>query len=188
MTTLVVNINRLVWEQDSVGDALWEGKYFSGIVFEDDPVNGTVLAVVGYRFGKRHGAVREWNRAGRLLDEEYEDVGGSHGPFRKWYPNGQLAMSGYTEHSINLRSKRWAEDGKLLEEKYLLEGDPRWAKLEAERKRGPSPIIDIDLATLAFFERPEGWGRNELDLPQPQPPPSLQLCRSLEVPYTGAER
>lgn len=183
MTTLVVNINRLIWEQDSVGDALWEGRYFSGIAYEEHPATGTVLAVVGYRFGKRHGAIREWNVAGRLLDEEYEDVGGSHGPFRKWHQNGQLAESGYTEHSINLRLKRFAEDGKLLEEKHLPESDARWAKLEAERKRGPAPIVDIDLTTLTFFERPEHWGMNELDLPQPLPPPSLQLCRAREVPY-----
>lgn len=170
-----------MWEQDSVGDALWEGKYFSGIAYEDHPATGAVLSVVGYRFGKRHGAIREWNGAGHPIDEEYEDLGGGHGPFRKWYPNGQLAEAGHTEHSINLWSKRWDEDGRLMEEKYLLETDPRWGELEAERKRGPSPIIDIDLATLTFFERPEGWGRNESDLPPPPRAPSLELCRALEA-------
>ena len=181
MTTLIVNVDQLRWERDSAGDALWGEKYFSGIAFEGHPTNNSVLSVTGYRFGKRHGASREWNVEGRLIDEEYEDVGGSHGPFRKWYPNGQLAESGHTEHSINVRFQRWDENGRLLEEKYLLESDPRFAKLEAERERAPSPIIDIDLKTLSFFDRARDWGRSAADLPPPQPAPSLELCRLLSA-------
>jgi hypothetical protein len=181
MRTLIVNVDRLTWEQDSVGDALWEGKYFSGIAFEEHLPTGTVLAVIGYRFGKLHGAAREWDATGRLLEEEYYDQGGNHGPIRKWYRSGQLAESAHSEHSIDMRSKRWDDNGKLVEETYLLESDARWAKLQEERKRDSSPTVDIDLSTLTFFERPEGWGRNESDLPPPQPPPSVELCRALET-------
>jgi antitoxin component YwqK of YwqJK toxin-antitoxin module len=104
MKTLILNVERLTREQDSVGDALWEGSYFSGIAFEEDAATGTVVAVTGYRFGKLHGAAREWDTAGWLIEEEYNDQGGNHGPIRKWYPNGQLAESAHSEHSIDMRS------------------------------------------------------------------------------------
>jgi hypothetical protein len=181
MAILIVNVDKLNWEQDSVGDCLLGGKYFSGIAFEAHSGTGTIVAVTGYRFGKLHGAARERDPSGLLREEEYNDQGGNHGPIRKWHRNGQLAESAHSEHSINLRSKRWDESGKLIEEKYLLETDARWRRLQEERKRGACPIIDIDLKTLTFFERPEGWGRNEADLTPPQPPPSLELCRALEA-------
>lgn len=178
---LVLHGDRLSYTEDSAGDALWQGKYFSGISFEEHPATGAVIVVVGHRFGKLHGAWRAWDIAGRPTEEQYYEKGGGHGPLRRWYPNGQLAESLYSEHSIDTRTTRWDENGRLVEERYLLETDPSWAKLEQERKRGPRPIVDIDLATLTFFERPEGWGRNESDLPSPPPPPSLELCRALEA-------
>jgi hypothetical protein len=178
---LVVHDGRLSFVEDTTGDALLDGRYFSGISFEEDPQTRVILAVVGYHFGKFHGAWRSWDVAGRPIEEEYYHGGAFHGPRRKWYPSGQLAESLHSERFINMRTKRWDENGGLIEEKYLLETEPRWAKLEAERKRGPRPIVDIDLATLTFFERPEGWGRNESDLPPPPPPPSLELCRALEA-------
>lgn len=185
MQPLVVHDDRLGFVEDTTGDALLDGQYFSGISFEENAATRAVIAVVGYHFGKLHGAWRSWDVAGRLTEEEYYARGGYHGPRRKWYANGQLAESLHSEHFINMRTKRWDENGRLTEEKYLLETEPRWAKLEEERKRGPRPIVDIDLATLTFFERPEGWGRNESDLPPPLPPPSLELCRALEARTLG---
>lgn len=178
--SLVLHDDRLSFVQDTTGDAMWQGKYFSGISFEDDPVTGAIIAVVGYRFGKLHGAWRSWDAAGRALEEEYYEGGAFHGPRRKWYANGRLAESEYSERFILIAARRWNESGTLISEKRLLETEPRWAQLEKERARGPRPIVDIDLATMTFFERPEGWGRNESDLPPPPRAPSLELCRALE--------
>lgn len=178
---LVLNLDRLGTENTCAGCTLWEGKYFSGIAFEAHEATGTILAIAGFRHGMWHGAIREWDAAGRPLEEEYSEGGAPHGPSRKWYDNGQVAEFAYSERFINLHRKRWDENGRLIDEKVLLENEPRWAKLIEERQRGPRPIVDIDLATLTFFERPEGWGRNETDLPWPHEPPTWELCHELEA-------
>jgi hypothetical protein len=73
---------------------------------------------------------------------------------RRWHSNGQLAEFEYRERFVRLRVKRWDETGKLLTENYHPMGDPLWAKLQEERKRSAQPVVDIDLKTLTFFERP----------------------------------
>ncbi len=180
MNTLVVNLDRLDVEQDTIGDSLLKGEYFTGIAFEEHAATGSVVAVVGFRDGKRHGAVRDWTSDGRLTEEEYLERGAPHGPRRTWHRNGQLAVCEYSEHFFLIQSKRWDENGMLVEE-YSLRDAATLQKLAEAHKRRPRPIIDIDLKTLTFFERPEGWGRSDTDLPAPQAAPSLVLCRALEA-------
>jgi len=180
MRTLVVNNDRLENEQDSVGDALLDGDYFTGVAFEVHEATGAVVGVSGYKYGKRHGPFRVWHRSGRLKEEEYVELGAFHGPTRRWHRDGQLAEFEHYERFILTRSKRWDESGKLINE-YSLRDAATLAKLEHERKGRPRPVIDIDLTSFTFFERPEAWGQNESDLPAPQAAPSLELCRALEA-------
>ena len=116
MQTQVVNLDRIEIEQDSVGDALFEGKYFTGIAFEVHPTTMGVTGVVGYRDGKRHGALREWDSRCRPTDEEYVDLGGVHGPRRRWHRNGTLAESEHDEYAVLTLRKHWNENGTPLEE------------------------------------------------------------------------
>jgi hypothetical protein len=62
MNTPVVQIEYLATEQESIGDVCLDGKLFTGIAFEVRPTAGSVTGVLGYRYGKRHGAARRGAR------------------------------------------------------------------------------------------------------------------------------
>ena len=93
----------------------------------------------------------------------------------------EIAAFVYTDQLVTSRIQRWDEDGKLLEDFSMRTDTPTFAKLEQNRKRRPYPVVDIDLKTLTFFERPADWGRDLAALPPPQAAPSLELCRLLEA-------
>lgn len=181
MRTLVVNLERLGVEPDTVGNSLLDGHSFTGVAYEEGPNAGSIVGVYGYHLGKLHGPFRVWHHDGLLKEEEYRAKGALHGPRRTWHRNGQLAESSYTDYRVTTRLKRWDERGAVLESFLVAEDSAVWTKVEAERARGLRAILEIDLKTLSFLERPERWGRDESELPPPQRAPSLELCRALEV-------
>lgn len=171
----VVDMSDLDESNDGNYDTLLNGKLFSGVAFELCAATGGVVSLLGFRNGRLHGPLRGWAPSGVIVEEKYYYLGGYHGPRRRWHEDGQLAESCHSEYDVNWRTKRWGEDGRLLEEKHLVESDPRWRRIEEADARYANRIVDIDLSTLSFFERPKGWGRDESDLPPPPGPPSRAL-------------
>jgi len=97
--------------------------------------------------------------SGRVAAEYYHDGGGLHGPYREWYPSGRLRLDAYYEHGYPTRRTSFGEDGGVLEDERLDPESPNAARLQRERKRRRKhEIIDIDLKTWDFVERPPGWG------------------------------
>lgn len=164
MTTRIVDSDRLGQTDDAYADTTLDGRLFSGIAYERDS-SGQLVGVYGYVDGKPHGPLRSWHGSGQIVTEHYYDGGGLHGPYRQWYPDGRPRLDAYYEHGYRTRAKRWSEDGSVLEDEQLDPGSPVAAKIAERRRRRKPHIIDIDLRTWDFVERPPGWGADPADLP-----------------------
>jgi hypothetical protein len=150
---------------DAYGDVTLDGRLFSGVAYEKDAPTGALLALTGYREGKAHGPLRVWYPSGQIRTEVYNHGGGLHGPWREWYPDGGLSLDSYYEHNFKLRSKRWSEEGRLIETFELDPASPAFSDVSERRAKRNDPIVDIDLNDWELVERAAGWGRDETELP-----------------------
>lgn len=156
-TPLIVNLDDVEDADDPYGDALYQGKLFSGIAFEMDPVTRSLRSLSGYDCGKYSGPSREWYPNGQIAVEDYYKYGGHHGPQREWYPDGRLRRAAYVDCGVLVWRKVWDESGTLLEERDTRPGTPLHDRLLAAREKEGGPVIDIDVHDWRFIERPEGW-------------------------------
>ncbi|RUT05127.1 hypothetical protein DSM106972_039480 [Dulcicalothrix desertica PCC 7102] len=74
-------------------------------------------------------SVREWYTNGQLHYEYYYESGALDGLCKEWYESGQLKIECLYKHGIIVSKKEWAEDGKLIEEYQLNEGDKNFQLL-----------------------------------------------------------
>lgn len=103
-----VDIERLEYQHD--GFCTLGGEPFTGTACEAWP-DGTPRAEEDYLWGTRSGKSREWNRAGRLVEEVSLNDGVRHGVSRGWYDGGRLRWEQVCEHGIALTSVEWDEAG-----------------------------------------------------------------------------
>jgi antitoxin component YwqK of YwqJK toxin-antitoxin module len=115
------------------GNWMHKGRPFTGVAYTLAP-DKTVRSEQEFRDGLRWGPCWERYRSGQLYAEShyYRDV--LHGQAREWHENGQLAEDGEYEYGIALWQKKWSEDGTLLEEYKLAEGDSNYAMLQSFRR------------------------------------------------------
>lgn len=105
---------------------------FTGIAYTTYP-NGGPMSEAEYRDGVFFGVSRGWWESGKPETEANYAFGALHGPSRSWHANGQLAEDELHEHGILIRSKRWDEQGSLIEEYQLDESDPSYEALLRSR-------------------------------------------------------
>ncbi len=163
--TTKVDSDLLGETDDAYGDVTLDGRLFNGVAYEKDAETGALLALEGYREGKAHGPLRVWYASGQIRTELYNYGGGLHGPWREWHSDGRLSLDSYYEHGFKLRSKRWSEEGRLLESDELDPSSPAFADVLQRRAKRNAPIVDIDLDDWEFVERPVAWGRDGTGLP-----------------------
>lgn len=130
----------------------YKGQRYSGVAYDKDAKTGVVVGLGGFDGGWLRGPDRLWTPSGILLVETFYLYGDFHGPNRQWHPDGTLKLNEYWK-----AGKRTSFDGPA------------------------EPIVDIDLDTMEFVERPWGWGR------EPTPPPSFDEFHGLKVSEGDAE-
>ena len=160
--TIKISFEKTDISDDGSGDILFDGKLFSGIAYEYDEEFGTLIGLAGYSLGARHGASRDWYQNGKLATEVYYRNGLRNGPWREWHENGAPKFHSYWECDFCLWQTEWDERGTLTQD-FRPELESKYArKIEERLREGNWRIIDIDVETMEFFERPQGWGK---DLP-----------------------
>jgi antitoxin component YwqK of YwqJK toxin-antitoxin module len=105
---------------------------FTGVM-EFRSRDGTLQAEEEFKDGLLWGRKRTWHPSGGLeLDAECA-WGGYHGRVREWYEDGRLAADMVYEYAVRVHGTRWDEEGRVVEEFVLREGDPGYKILEAAR-------------------------------------------------------
>lgn len=110
-----------------------EGAPFTGTAYATFP-NGALENESEYRDGLPWGKSRSWDMDGSLFAESdmYRDA--LHGAAREWSPGGQLISETVAEYGVTLREREWDEQGNLLKDYELKEGDPDYTVLHEFRK------------------------------------------------------
>lgn len=124
----------------------YKGQRYSGVAYDKEAKTGVIVGIGGFDGGFLRGPDRVWTPSGILQEETFYRYGSFHGPRREWHPDGTLKLNEY-----------WNGD-----ERTPPEGSTE-------------PVIDIDLDTMEFVERPWGWGR------EPTPPPSFGEFRGSKL-------
>lgn len=109
------------------------GRPFTGVAYTTYS-DGTPMSETEHRDGLFFGVSRGWWESGKPETEANYAFGVLHGPSRSWYANGQLAEEELHEHGILVRSKKWDEQGNLVEEYELDESDPAYEALLRSRE------------------------------------------------------
>ena len=160
--TAKVDVDLLDVSDDGTKDILLDGKLFSGIAYEHDDDSGVLIGLAGYSFGASHGPFRTWHPHGKIATEFYYRNGLRNGPQREWHKTGIPKLHSYWECDFCLWKYEWDEHG-ALSENFKLESESKYAlKIRERLSQGTWKTIDIDVKTMEFFERPQGWGK---DLP-----------------------
>lgn len=160
----IVNIDDL--DESVDGDCLYRGKLFTGVSYEREEAQGVLVGLMGFFNGKPHGAARGWETVGRIKYERYYYIGALHGPYREWDESGRLVYESYRECGFSLWEREWSPS-RGLATKYRIESSPGDRKeLDRTReRRGPISVVDIDLQTWQFVERPPGWYPEDMQPP-----------------------
>ena len=162
VVTIKADASALTISDDGYGDVLSNGDLFTGVAYEFDEVTGQLIGLAGYRYGKQHGPFRTWHPNGSLAEERYCADGGYHGPVREWHEDGSPKVHSYWQCSRQLWWDEWDERGNTVKSLRIRPGSESEQTIVARLSRGAWPVIDIDVETMEFFERPQGWGK---DLP-----------------------
>ena len=158
--TAKVDVNLLDVSDDGHGDVLLGDAPFSGIAYEYDESTSKLVGLVGYYFGKTCGPSRFWTPGGQLTAELYYTSSGRHGPWRTWYADGSPKTHSYWECDHWLWHFEWDRLGNLIKERKLADGSKYMREVEKRLRTGSWIVIDIDVETMEFFERPQGWGKD----------------------------
>lgn len=127
-----VPLNKLSYDE-AYGLYCYEGGPFTGTAYVTRR-GGTLEAETEYQHGLRSGLHREWHRDGSLAAEGSFRDGVIHGTYREWHENHQLALEQVCEYGITLSQKKWAEQGLVVEDYAIKEGDPDWQAVQQRRK------------------------------------------------------
>jgi hypothetical protein len=158
MEHLIVDMDEVERSYDGHADALYRGFLFTGVAYDRD--GERLIGLIGFHSGYPHGAWREWNEHGQLLNETFHYVNGLHGPMREWWPDGRPKRDAHYFHGVRVRDRQWASDGSLTIDYELEPGSERHEEYEKKRRdtQGGHPVVDIDLETWEFVEHPPEWG------------------------------
>jgi antitoxin component YwqK of YwqJK toxin-antitoxin module len=158
----VIDEDEIEPSDDDLGDYLYRGRLVTGISCEKDRKTGAVIGVTGYRDGALHGADRTWYENGQLAEEEFFRDGQHHGPQHEWYRDGRLKRAGYVDRGVTVWMRTWYDKGELTSSVEAVQNPELLASLEEARKsRATCTVIDIDVDTWEFVERPDGWRIDE---------------------------
>lgn len=110
----------------------YRGQPFTGIAFELDQ-HGKLLSETSYVDGQKEGIAKEWGPAGIVVREQHYANDTRHGHSREWYESGSLKSEAEYELGICLWEREWTNDGQLVRDFMLNEGDPQFATLQKLR-------------------------------------------------------
>lgn len=163
MAELTVDFDDLETSEVGYNEYTLTGSLFTGIAVERTET-GALIGLAGFSLGSKHGPWRSWHVNCLPKKEFYFLDGARNGPLRKWYENGELAYDAYWECDYCIRAKGWNELGKMVKD-YKMTSDSRYfPSLKKERAQRQWRVLDIDIETLEFIERPPGWGRDGTEL------------------------
>ena len=106
----------------------YQGKDFTGTAIEKDR-DGSLIAEVEFRDGKKSGRSREWFSNGKLRTEETYAIDVLHGESREWYESGALKAESTHELGICLRKVEYSADGEVTSEILLANDSPQYQTL-----------------------------------------------------------
>lgn len=112
---------------------LLDGRPFTGIAYDLSP-EGWLAEELSFENGIQTGPMRSFDRTGRMVDEEYQLAGVSHGPRMAWHENGQLAEEELFEFGTLLEAQYWDASGRLLRSFALDPADPAWDVVQRHRR------------------------------------------------------
>lgn len=163
--TLRVDFELLQQSDDASAAFTYDGRRFTGIAYEKDS-RGRLVSLSGYRDGRACGPLRTWYPSGQIELEQYYRRGRLHGPSREWHPNGRPRVDAYYERGHLLRTRRWGEDGTLVESARAAPSCGDVADLAGVGADEKDRLLDIDPSTGELVERPSDWGRDPSELPE----------------------
>lgn len=130
------------------GQYYLDGKPFTGVAYILEDNADWVQGEIEIKDGLESGVKREWWKPGKLMSEATWRGGALHGKLRSWHSNGQLDEEGEYEFGIPIWERTWDEDGELLEEYQLKEGEPNYAYLQKMR------ALDKELEAKEKLKKP----------------------------------
>jgi hypothetical protein len=120
-------------EIDYPGDGLYyhEGKRFTGMKYSLNEDEGWLEAESEYMEGLPSGLTREWAGPDRdpLVYEGQFRGGVLHGRSRRWDNDGTLVEDGEYAYGFTLWAKMWDEDGNLIDDYKLKASDGNYTQL-----------------------------------------------------------
>jgi antitoxin component YwqK of YwqJK toxin-antitoxin module len=114
------------------GTYLRGGEPFTGTAYTLYP-SGALEAESEFRYGLSWGLGRGWHPNGQLSSEAYFMRDVQHGIAREWDEAGRLEEESYCEYGIVIYEKKWNEEGVLIEDYHLKEGDRDYESLQLRR-------------------------------------------------------
>lgn len=115
--------------------ALWNGKPFTGIVYDLNNVNGKLWSEMSYANGWQEGVTRGWYISGILEAEERWRRGYRHGLNQEWFEDGNLKYEAEFEFDFIVTKKLWDKDGSLIHTYRISDKESGYKVLLAIRKR-----------------------------------------------------
>lgn len=113
-----------LWQVDNTPEAYmgssyrymeWEGKPYTGMVYEMDEAFGYKYMEANVRKGHFHGWVTHFWPNGKVSKLQEFRFGNTFGKSYHWDEAGNITMEGYSEYSVLTSFKRWDSEGNLLE-------------------------------------------------------------------------
>jgi MORN repeat variant len=98
-------------------DVNWKGEPFTGIIFEIQ--NNRIINEITYVDGSETGPYKTWYPDGQIESEGESKLNRSHGFFRAWHPSGKLQYEGLAELGHVIWRKEWDEEGNLVSEQKI---------------------------------------------------------------------
>lgn len=116
----------------------WRGRPFTGTAYEDAGPRGR--SELTFCDGLQDGPARDWDASGRLRGESMYRQGVLHGVSREYDEDGRPVSETVHEYSIEVRRRRWARDGRLVESVELGPDSPLFPMLERHRREKGWPV------------------------------------------------
>ncbi len=114
---LHIDFNDLEADDDWGTTYNWQGKLFTGLVYERYP-NGQLASVFEMEDSKINGAICEWYPSGKLRMEGYghEKLSFGYAWVSEWHENGSLKRETLSKFGQRIKEKTWNENGQLISE------------------------------------------------------------------------
>lgn len=109
----------------------YKGKRFTGVSYDDDPVDG--LWEVSYVDGLQEGPERKWYLSGQLKSETMFRADMRHGHNREYREDGTLASESLYEYGVRVSARTFAEDGSVVDSFVISEESRDFDLLQRRR-------------------------------------------------------